>query len=168
MNVVRRISPSEMTSAAGAARASLRPAAAEPDLVALAVGLVLERLDRDLALERRGESFEPLLPVAFEVARDVGVHAQHDLAAGRLVGVGHLRPRRAKDLSGERGVGLDDAAPLARRARYGEERPEVLTHALARHLDQAELGDLEHVGARLVLGERLLERPVDLLAVLPG
>src|SRR5439155_10767413 len=84
----------------------------------------------------------------------------------RLVSRRHLRPHGAEDLGGQRRVGLDDAAALAGRAPRGEEPAEVLAHTLSGHLDQAELGDLEHVGARLVPGERLLERLFDLLPVL--
>src|SRR5204862_208111 len=88
------------------------------------------------------------------------------LASARLVRRRHLRPHGAEDLGGQRRVGLDDAAALAGRAPRGEEPAEVLAHALSGHLDQAELRDLEHVGARLVPGERLLERFFDQLPVL--
>ena len=40
--------------------------------------------------------------------------------------------------------------------------------ALARHLDQAELGDLQDVGARLVGANRVLQRTVHPLAVVGG
>src|SRR2546426_7673300 len=87
-------------------------------------------------------------------------------APRRRVGGRGLRADRAKDLLGQRRLGLDDAAAPAGGALHREERAEILAHTLARHLDQPELGDLQHVGARLVLREGALERLEDLLAVL--
>src|SRR5215831_68140 len=144
--------------------ASLRGAAAQPHLVALALGEV--RLDRDLAVERLRETLEPLLAVALEVPREVGMDADQDFPAVRVCRGGGLGLGPSEDLGGDGGVGLRDPAPLARRAHGREQRAEILAHALARHLDQAQLGDLQHVRARLVLGQRSLERTVHLLAVL--
>src|SRR4051812_9218793 len=53
----------------------------------------------------------------------------------------------------------DDAAAVAAGAGGGERLDEAFGDALARHLDQAELGDLEHLGAGLVAGQRPLEGP---------
>src|SRR3989442_8756177 len=147
-----------------AIRGSLRGAAAQPDFVAFAVSVV--RLDRDLAVDDSREPLQAFVPVAFEVPGEIGMHADHHLAAVRVLGGGDLRLHSPEDLGGERRIRLGDAATLARRAHHREQRPEVLTHPLARHLDQHHLGDLEHVGARLVLGQRALEGPVHLLAVL--
>src|SRR3989442_7977127 len=127
---------------------------------------VRDRLDRDLAVDDRAESLDRLGSVALEVARDVGMHTHDDLAPRRRVGGCGLRADRAKDLLGQRRLGLDDAAAPAGGALHREERAEILAHTLARHLDQPELGDLQHVGARLVLREGALERLEDLLAVL--
>src|SRR5262249_19600675 len=52
------------------------------------------------------------------------------------------------------------------RALVHEEGLEALADALARHLDEAKLGDLEDVGPRLVVAEGLLERPEHLAPVL--
>src|SRR5207248_9222567 len=60
----------------------------------------------------------------------------------------------------------DDASTVARRALGREGLDEPLRHPPARHLDQAQLRDLEHLGARLVASQRFLERPQDLVAVL--
>src|SRR4029453_4736899 len=69
------------------------------------------------------------------------------------------------DLGRQRGRRLDDTGALARRTGLHEERMQALPHPLARHLDQAELGDLEHVRAGLVVAQRPLERAEDLAAV---
>ena len=57
-------------------------------------------------------------------------------------------------------------APVAVRAGRREHLDQPLGHALAGHLEQAELGDREHLGAGLVAGERLAERLFDRFAVL--
>src|SRR5436309_10666539 len=144
--------------------ASLRRTAAQPDLVAFTVRVV--RLNRDLPVERARQPFESFLAVTLEVPRQLGMHAHDDLATVRILRRPDLGPHDAEDLGGERRVGLRDAAPLARRARRREQRAEILAHALARHLDEAQLGDLEHVRPRLVLGQCALERAVDLFTVL--
>src|SRR2546425_8208684 len=149
---------------ARAISASLRRAATQPDLVAFTVRVV--RLNGDLPVERARQPLEPFLAVTLKVPRQLGMHAHDDLATVRILRRPDLGPHDAEDLGGERRVGLRDAAPLARRARRREQRPEILAHALARHLDEAQLGDLEHVRPRLVLGQRALERALDLLAVL--
>src|SRR5262249_29744627 len=51
-----------------------------------------------------------------------------------------------------------DTPALALRADAGQRLEEALPDPLARHLDQAEVGDVEHLGAGLVAGERLTER----------
>src|SRR5881628_2532215 len=144
--------------------ASLRRTATQPDLVAFTVRVV--RLNGDLLVERARQPLEPFLAVTLEVPRQLGVHAHDDLATVRILRRPDLGAHDAENLGGERRVGLRDAAPLARRARRREQRAEILAHALARHLDEAQLGDLEHVRPRLVLGQRALDRAVDLLAVL--
>ena len=56
----------------------------------------------------------------------------------------------AQRLVGERLDRAHAAAAVAVRARAGQELAEALARALARHLDEAELGDAQDVGARLV------------------
>src|SRR5262245_39066955 len=148
---------------ARAIRGSRSRAAAQPYFVALAVGVV--GLDRDLAVERPRQPVESVAAVALEVAGEVRVDAHDYLADVGVLGRPHLRRDGAEDLGGQGRVGLRHAAAFAGRAYRGEQRAEVLAHALARHLDQAELGDLEHVRPGLVVGQRALQSSVDLLAV---
>src|SRR4030095_10642524 len=110
-----------------AIRRSLRGAAAQPHFVAFTVGIV--RLKGDLAVETPREALQAFLPVALEVSSEVGMHADHHLAAVRVVGGGGLGLHTAEDLGGQRRVRLRDAAALARRARDREQRAEVLAHA---------------------------------------
>src|SRR5262249_16496882 len=79
-----------------------------------------------------------------------------------VAGLGLHRPEYFR---GQRGRRLDDARSATARTGFGEQRAKILTDTLAGHLHEAELGDREHVGARFVLGERALERLLDLLAV---
>src|SRR3990172_1837768 len=140
-------------------------APADADLVALAVGVV--RLNRELAIEQLGEPREVLLTVTFEIARDIGMHADEDLTV--VLGLPRSRDlglHRPVDLGRQRRVRLGHPAPAAGGALRGQQRAEILANALARHLDEAELRDLEHVRPGLVVDERLPERPVDLLPVL--
>src|SRR5258706_2395783 len=61
----------------------------------------------------------------------------------------------------------DEAAAVAVRAGRRERLDQTLRDPLARHLDQPELRDREHLGAGLVAGERLPERLFDRLATVP-
>src|SRR3954447_11784389 len=59
---------------------------------------------------------------------------------------------------GRQEVDVEDHAPaLAHRAQVGERLEQALADPLAGHLDQAELGDVEHLGAGLVTGQRVAE-----------
>ena len=55
----------------------------------------------------------------------------------------------------------DDAPALARVALLGEPHEQALADALAGHLDQAELGDVEDLGPGLVPGQRLAQDPTE-------
>ena len=59
----------------------------------------------------------------------------------------------------------DHASAVAVGAVVGEVGEQALADALARHLDQTELGDVEHLGARLVARQGRLEGVDHLLAV---
>ena len=77
--------------------------------------------------------------------------------------------RRARNLGSLQHRLVDDeAAPAADGAGLRERLDQALGDPLAGHLDQAELGDREHLGAGLVPGQRLAERLFDRLAVLAG
>src|SRR5215831_3565518 len=106
---------------------SLRGTAAQAHLVAFPLGEV--RLDRDLALERLAEALQPLLAVALEIPREVGMHADHDFAAAGLSRRGRLGLGPAEDLGRDGRVGLRDPTPLARRAHGREQRAQVLAHS---------------------------------------
>src|SRR5829696_5527700 len=60
----------------------------------------------------------------------------------------------------------EDAAAFAVWALVGEVGQQAFADALARHLHQAEIGDVEDLRARLVAGERVTEGVDDLAAVL--
>ena len=53
----------------------------------------------------------------------------------------------------------DDAAAFAVGAGPRERLEKTLADALAGHLDETQIGDVEHLGARLVAGQRVAERP---------
>src|SRR2546422_8213262 len=60
-----------------------------------------------------------------------------------------------------------DSPALAHGARLRERLDQALGDPLAGHLHQAKVGDVEHLGPRLVAGQGVLEGPQDLVAVLP-
>ena len=64
----------------------------------------------------------------------------------------------ALELDRDRLLGLDDAVAVARRARPRDDLAHALGDVLARHLDEAELGDLGRERLRAVLVERLAQR----------
>src|ERR1043165_2490327 len=64
----------------------------------------------------------------------------------------------APDLQRDRRVRLDPPAAAAVRARLRQRPLQRLPHALARHLDEAELGDLQDLRLRAVLPDLVLER----------
>ena len=64
----------------------------------------------------------------------------------------------ALELDRDRLLGEDDAVAVAGRARAGHDLPHALGDVLARHLDEAELGDLGGERLRAVLVERLAQR----------
>src|SRR5262245_29187279 len=139
---------------------------AELDLVVLAVRLFVHGLHDDLDVERRLQPRQALAPLVLEVGGQVGVDARHDFVMRGLGVGGGLRLDGAIDFGGERLVGFGHAAAATRGTRHREQRAQILADPLARHLDQAELRDLQHVRPRLVLRQRALERLVHLLAML--
>src|SRR6266508_4686529 len=122
-----------------------------------------DRLDGDLPADHGPEALDGVGPLRLQIARRVRVDADQHLLPGSFLGTGL---NLAEDLRGQGRIGLHDAAALAGRARRAEERLQALAHALARHLDQSQLGDLEHVGASLVLREHPRQGLEDLVAVL--
>src|SRR5215831_17613639 len=104
-------------------------------------------LDGDLAVDERAQPLERVAPLRLDVVRGVGMDSDHDRFTAAL-----RRPRLdlAEDLGGQGRVGLDDAAAATGGTGRVEERLQALAHALARHLDQSQLRDLEDVRARLV------------------
>src|SRR6266508_563481 len=122
-----------------------------------------DRLDGDLPADHGPEALDGVGPLRLQIARRVRVDADQHLLPGSFLGTGL---NLAEDLRGQGRIGLHDAAALAGGARRAEERLQALAHALARHLDQSQLGDLEHVGAGLVLREYPRQGLEDLVAVL--
>src|SRR5581483_3610722 len=121
------------------------------------------RAQHDLETQPALERLEVARAVVVEVARDVGVELDHQhIDAAAAAG---LAMDRAQDLGGERRHRFDHASAVAARTGLGEQLFEALARALAGHLDQAELGDLERRGARLVAAQCLAQRVADLLAV---
>src|SRR4051794_30203591 len=75
--------------------------------------------------------------------------------------------RRPSTASAEQGLVEREAPALAHGADGAHRLDETLAHALAGHLDEAELADVEHLDPGLVTGERLPEGLHDLGPVLP-
>src|SRR6187431_3259233 len=106
-----------------------------------------DRLHRDLSAQEGLEPLDAIALARFQVMRHLGMDPDHHVAAVALTRPGLDLP---EDLGGQGRVGLDYAATLAGRARGAEQRLEALPDTLASHLDQAQLRDLQHVGAGLV------------------
>ena len=102
-------------------------------------------------------------PVNFALTR--GLTWTRNASVPRLARARDLA-QLALELDRDRVLGLDDALAVARRARPGHDLADALGHVLARHLDQAELGDLGRERLRPVLVERLAQRLEHGLAVL--
>src|SRR6266516_2159708 len=75
-------------------------------------------------------------------------------------------PDLAEDLVGDGDLRLQVTLAVAGAARLVHHARHGLAHALARHLDQPELADLEDVRLRLVAPQRVLQGLEDLVAVL--
>ena len=87
---------------------------------------------------------------------DLRVHPDQE---GRRVGpLGGQVAQPAIDLDRHGLLGEHDALALADRAGLGHDLAHPVGHVLARHLDEPERRDLDHVGLRAVLVERLAER----------
>src|SRR5262245_20449490 len=122
-----------------------------------------DRLDRDLPSGRGPKALERLASLRLEVLRGVRMGAHQGLLPDTFMQNGlHL----AEDLGSQRRIGLYDAAALTGRARSAEERVQALPYPLPGHLDQPQLGDREHAGPRLVLGQHPPQCVEDLLAVI--
>ena len=72
----------------------------------------------------------------------------------------------APDLESDRGVRLDPPRPAAVRTRLRQRSLQRLADAFARHLDQAEFGDLQDLGLRAVFLDLVLQRLEEARAVL--
>src|SRR4051794_17023270 len=66
-------------------------------------------------------------------------------------------PRQLGSIVGEQRLVEHEAAAFAHGAEAGEGLQQALADALPGHLDEAELGDVEHLGPRLVPGEGIPE-----------
>src|SRR5437667_8968541 len=150
---------------AGCYHALRADSSADDQLAVLARLWLAHRFDADARTNHGGEAVDVVVAVALEVRGKVRVDAHDDVLAWCR---GCLRADGAEELGGEGLVGFRHAAAFARGTGRAEQRAQVLPHALARHLHEAELRDLEHVGARLIGQERTLEGAVDLVAVLGG
>ena len=94
----------------------------------------------------------PGLPTS---SRDRGLHLDQE-----RLRLGALRDEVAQpalDLDRDRLLGQHDALAVAGRAGLGEDLAHAVGHVLARHLDQPERRDLDHVGLGAVLVERLAQ-----------
>src|SRR5256712_7326476 len=134
----------------------------EPNLDLLAAE-IRHGLDGDRPARLSLERLEALRFALGQEGRHLGVHAQRDPGG---VGVHcRLAQRPAQRVVGERLERARAARASAVRARAGQQLLQALAGTLARHLDEAELRDAQHVRTGLVLAERLLEGVEDLLAV---
>src|SRR6266568_1566935 len=120
------------------------------------------RLDQHALLQPLLGVLHVLVVSGHEQVGDLGVALDDDrVLLDRIAAAAQL----PQDLVANRGLGLEVALALAVEAGLGELARQALAGALARHLDQAELADLGHVGPRAVRLERLVEGLPDLLAV---
>src|SRR5690606_9163302 len=141
------------------ARRDVRPRRArqQPEL-----GLPHQRVvpQVEVEVERLLETLEQPRLLFQDVQRHLRVDADDDATLGPIHGDSPDRPLDAA----HHGVRREDATgPATVRARLGQRLEERRAHALARHLHQAELRDLERAGARPVAGEvraELLEHPL--------
>ena len=130
------------------------------------------RLAERFALERK-----PRLVVGLDFADDFGVIGAKTFEHGRvnanlqvhlflfLGEEARQRAQTALDVHRQLPRRLDDAMPAAVRAGGVRLREEALFEALARHFEQAQFGNRDDVGARLVVAARILERTHHLLLV---
>ena len=88
--------------------------------------------------------------------------------AGAFEPLGHEVAQRAVDLDRDRLLGEHHALALADRAGLGHDLAHAVGHVLARHLDEPERRDLDHVGLGAVLVERLAEHLQHRVAVAPA
>src|SRR3954451_6643711 len=102
--------------------------------------------------------------VAGELARHARVHL-HEERLGLAGRAGAELAQPALELDRDRLLRQDDAVAVAGRARPSHDLAHALRDVLARHLDQAELGDLGGERLRAVLVERLAQRLEHRLAV---
>src|SRR5262249_33106803 len=110
----------------------------------------LFRLDDDLLLQALLELLDVLRLDVDQKIRNLGVARHLDPVLTERVSIA---PELAQDFVANGRLRLDVALAFAVRAAFGEHAPERLARALARHLDEAELGDLGDVGLGLVVLE---------------
>src|SRR5687768_6366094 len=100
--------------------------------------------------------------LAREHLRDRRVSGDHDRVALDAI---LLAADLAQHLVTDRALGEELPGPVAVEARLVQGPSQALTSPLAGHLDQAELTDPHGGRLRLVVLERLLQGPVDLVAI---
>ena len=102
------------------------------------------------------------------VAGELRAHARVHLHEERLDVLGRLVAEVAHpalEVDGDRLLGADDAVAVAGRAGPGDDLAHALGDVLARHLDEAELGDLGGERLRAVLLQRRPQHLHDRVAV---
>ena len=120
------------------------------------------RLDDDALLQALLHVLEEGVIGGGQHLRDVRVDLdQHGVALDEIA----LPAQLAEQLVGDGAPRLGVALALAGRARLGQRVQQRLARALARHLDEAQLGDARDRRLRAVLAQVVVERPRDLLAV---
>src|SRR5439155_5526955 len=132
------------------------------DLVPRALGRDRERVER---ASLRAVEVEDLARVLLELAKRLSASANQDRRHPRMdldqegLGPGALDElaEPALDLDRDRLLGAHHALALAGRTGLVHDLPDALGDVLPGHLDQPERRDLDHMGPRAVLVERLAE-----------
>ena len=124
---------------------------------------VVPRLEEEAPARLLLDLAEPRAAGSDEQRRNVRVELDPERLVARLA---RQRAQPPLGVDGERLVGNDDAVPRAGRAGDREDLARTVGHVLARHLDEPERRDLDHVRLRPIALELAAERVLDRLAVL--
>src|SRR3984893_14091142 len=131
------------------------------EIVLLEVVLRL-RPDGDALVELHHQEAHRLALRALQELRHLGVAGDHQLVLAVLAGGALDLPH---DVVRHGLLSAHVSAAVAGRADLGGQAGDALAHALARHLHQADVADLEDVGLRAVCRQRFLESLEDLLPI---
>ena len=119
----------------------------------------------DLAPEIFAQFDQGCIAISQQLLGDMRVYADRDAAAAKAR---QIVANFAQHLEGDARAGQNESSTLAIVAWLAQGLKEILTGSLAGHLDQAEFGDLQDIGAGLVGPQGVLQGSVDLLAVSCG